>query len=907
MEDLQDLQLDTVYITSLYKIQSNSNIEGLQELFIPFLTLNIPIIIFTDIESLHYDNEFITCIYLPRSNLISFTQKTAKLPEYRNNEKDTLEFLQLMNAKPEFLYRATKLKPAKNYVWFDFGILKIIKNQSKFLETMKVLDRYAIDNKIVIPGCLPKNSVNLNTLFIFPIWRFCGGLFIASSKIIERFYYLNLTELKKCFELQSLTWEVNIWASIENKHSELFSWYSGDHNDTILPQEIKVKDTPVLLNNKKKLILLTMIKNESRAIRRCLDAARSICDAICICDTGSTDNTLEIISEYLEHSQVPGKVYNHEWKNFGHNRSLSFLACVDYCKELGWDLDSTYGVLIDADMILCRGPKFSKDELIHEGYTLIQKSPGVEYSNVRLVRLGFNWKCLGVTHEYWDGYNPCFLPIDFAYINDVGDGGCKDDKFIRDVKLLEAGLQEEPKNERYLFYLAQSYKDSGNIDKSIEFYNKRITAGGWYEEIWYSMYTLMKLYAEKKDAPMVEMWGQKAYEYRKERVENILYLVRFFLDKRQYFKAWHYWTLGNGTPKPPDLLFIEPEAYTYGFDKELIILHNYVMPHKKKDILEHTIRYFNTYKDGWSYSNLKWFVEKLPIKKHEIEFQPIGDFTPTSTSFCRQEDGKYRVNVRYVNYRIQPDGSYMMFENGILNRNHAVRTINYECIMDSKFNIVSPLQLMNIEDIPKHASHIKGLEDVRIFMKENQLHYIATTLEYSYNGKIRQHTGKYSIQNHRFENNRSIKPPSETDCEKNWIPYKENKIIYKWHPFQIGSISNDSDTLVIESNQETPWFFSNMRGSSTLVEEGEYLWGITHIVIYEQPRKYYHIIVKIDPTTDKLIAYTNPFYFVNNSIEYCLGLEKRGEVFYSFISQNDANPIFVEWNESDLIWKTIHI
>jgi hypothetical protein len=134
-----------------------------------------------------------------------------------------------------------------------------------------------------------------------------------------------------------------------------------------------------------------------------------------------------------------------------------------------------------------------------------------------------------------------------------------------------------------------------------------------------------------------------------------------------------------------------------------------------------------------------------------------------------------------------------------------------------------------------------------------------------------------------------------------------SNLSHAWDVCAIGSISNDSDTLVIESNQETPWFFSNMRGSSTLVEEGEYLWGITHIVIYEQPRKYYHIIVKIDPTTDKLIAYTNPFYFVNNSIEYCLGLEKRGEVFYSFISQNDANPIFVEWNESDLIWKTIHI
>jgi hypothetical protein len=163
--------------------------------------------------------------------------------------------------------------------------------------------------------------------------------------------------------------------------------------------------------------------------------------------------------------------------------------------------------------------------------------------------------------------------------------------------------------------------------------------------------------------------------------------------------------------------------------------------------------------------------------------------------------------------------------------------------------------------------------------------------------------GKYNIHTHQLENNYSLRPPTETDCEKNWIPYKETKFIYSWHPFQIGSLHSDS--LVIEHTQETPPFFKHMRGSSTLVEDNGYLYGITHCVMYEQPRKYYHMVVKLNSMTDTIEAYTNPFYFMNNAIEYCLGMEKRGDVYHVFISQNDTNPIFIEFNDSDLIWKKI--
>ena len=61
---------------------------------------------------------------------------------------------------------------------------------------------------------------------------------------------------------------------------------------------------------KPRVIVLSMIKNESRIIKRCIQSTLSIADAICICDTGSTDNTVELLTEYLKNelSKIWSKV-----------------------------------------------------------------------------------------------------------------------------------------------------------------------------------------------------------------------------------------------------------------------------------------------------------------------------------------------------------------------------------------------------------------------------------------------------------------------------------------------------------------------------------------------------------------------------------------------------------------------
>ena len=55
-----------------------------------------------------------------------------------------------------------------------------------------------------------------------------------------------------------------------------------------------------LTNNVPTLCLNMIVKNESKIITRLFDSVLSIIDCYCICDTGSTDNTVKIIENYLK-------------------------------------------------------------------------------------------------------------------------------------------------------------------------------------------------------------------------------------------------------------------------------------------------------------------------------------------------------------------------------------------------------------------------------------------------------------------------------------------------------------------------------------------------------------------------------------------------------------------------------
>jgi len=633
-------------------------------------------------------------------------------------------------------------------------------------------------------------------------------------------------------------------------------------------------------------VLILMIKNEEKILRRCLESVENLVDYFCITDTGSTDNSLAIAEEFLHTHK--GKIFNNKWENFGHNRSLSFLNTHEYLKSLNCDLTSIYGLLLDADMVLMQ--ETLREQVLNDiGYRFIQINGNIEYYNTRLVRMDYPWKCIGVTHEYWDGTID-YIPKNICYIADHNDGGSKSDKFQRDEFLLLKGLEDEPTNVRYMFYLAQTYRSLSRWSDAVAMYKKRINSGGWSEEIWFSYYSIGVCYYNMQKFLKFEMWMMLAYMYRPSRSESIYHLVKYFRETGQHYKAYHYIKLCENVPFPKDdVLFIETKIYNGLFDYEASIVEYYI--HKDK-CLNTTIQYMLKIPDFQQncLSNLKFNVKSIKNSKlKKLNFQyPFGDeYKPSAISVSDYP----MANIRYINYWIK-NGEYFT-KNGV-----PVQTHNAYVNLETN-EVVSKMDDSSI-NLERFDTNVKGLEDIRLFTNDNKLKFTATSVREYEKDVIRVVTGDY-CKNGNYENVKVLKTLTNNSCEKNWIPITNtNTFIYTWHPYTI--IDNDSKVLKVI---ETPPLFSLFRGSAPPIIFRDELLVLVHFVEYSKPRKYYHCFVKLSKDYNKLIAVSLPFFFRENAIEYCLSVIERNDSLTCFVSLNDSDLHEISIEYSDLKWVSI--
>ena len=646
-------------------------------------------------------------------------------------------------------------------------------------------------------------------------------------------------------------------------------------------EEVTEKKAPTICLN-------MIVKNESKIITRLLTTVLPIIDTYCICDTGSTDMTKEIIKEFFDMRCIEGKIIEEQFKNFGHNRTVALNAA----KEM-----ADYLLFLDADMKLVIDPKFDKSKLTADVYTFAQGSNIFNYFNVRLIKTSLNFRCIGSTHEYYDITGPKKEEqLNTIKINDIGDGGCKEDKFTRDIRLLEEDLKENPKNERTYFYLANSYKNAGNLEKAIEHYIKRIAIGGWIEENWYSRLELGKCYMKiGKEAEAIKTWLE-AYGYHPKRAENLYEIVKHYRIKGQQQLSYTFYKLAKEIPYPSDnVLFIHKDVYNYLLDYEFSIIAYYI--DKNVDMRPLFMKLMNI--DALNMDNLlanyKFYVKTL--KKYEqkevvlnvckeVQKQTTDDFKATTPSIIQYKDG-YLTNVRLVDFTLYLNGSYS-YPDG-----YSVNTKNIALVMDKDFNVIDSHVFapeFNTE------CRIRGLEDVKIIDCGENIGYISTKQSDDVsNFTLKMAGGTYDLNSPVLKYN-EIDSPVGAECEKNWgLFIQENKIkvVYKWHPLTIYDFDEEKKKMGASIEKPTPSLFAKVRGSSNGALYKDEIWFIGHVVEYGKPRKYYHLFMVLDKDTLELKKYSYLFTFDSNAdVEFCLGLIVEDErIIISYSNKDKTSKI----------------
>ena len=649
-----------------------------------------------------------------------------------------------------------------------------------------------------------------------------------------------------------------------------------------------------------------IVKNESAIIKRLLESVAPWIDSYCICDTGSTDDTVDIIRDFFQDCDISGVIIYEPFQDFGYNRTHALEACAE--------LSADYLLLLDADMIFWVNPEITKSQfksMVSSGDThyVFQGSPTFDYKNLRIIRNRIDASYWGVTHEYLDipgrVSNHVFKKTD-VFIQDIGDGGSKTDKFERDIALLKRGLEQKPNNTRYTFYLANSYRDSEQYDNAIEQYKQRVELGGWIEETWSSYYNIGICYKRKGEPEKALYWWMQAYQFYPDRLENIYEIIRYYRERGDNQLAYMFYQavkpiLESKRGKPLDHLFLKRDVYDYLIDYEYTIFGYYcAVDRAELAAISMRILSHNGLSDSIRttvLSNYKFYAPKIiDASKNDLSgiigVTKQDGFYSSTPSLVMTSDTELLINTRYVNYMIDSNGYYINNGASIESRNlltkikidetgsctfaHSKCAWN-RCLCTDKssqngrFNCAKVYKKVDeiwLKHDPSNDGFYVGLEDIRLFNNNGTITYSSNRVLPSRNIVIE--TGILDSETGVTINPTILEASNQTDVEKNWVFAGDSKMIYGWSPLILGDISGTRFTKVKEI--QTPVCFEGVRGSTNGVSWGDNeLWFICHLVSHEKKRHYYHMFVVLDKDTYRVKKYTDLFTFGGIRIEYTLG------------------------------------
>jgi glycosyltransferase involved in cell wall biosynthesis len=334
-----------------------------------------------------------------------------------------------------------------------------------------------------------------------------------------------------------------------------------------------------------KLALNFICKNESHVIERMLKSAIGVADMVVCVDTGSTDNTKELIENFCKTNNIECHIFDRAFDTFNNSRNYA----ISKLKEIVNNSTEWYGFWFDCDEELIVDKSFNKQSMNKDLYMLNTFIGKMKYTRNTFFRCSEPFEFYGPIHEFIICKNENITSdiINGITVNVSMDGNSwKGDihkKYYEHAQILEKYIQYEDFTSRWVFYTAQSYHDSATIQgnkfenderlrRSVKYYRDRINRiDGYDEERYYSQYRL-SICMLRLDYPWKDVHTEllKAYKIDPVRGEQHKVLIEYYSSMGEWEMAYMYskFAVANyhkKNPYPSKLLFIEEEIYNYKF------------------------------------------------------------------------------------------------------------------------------------------------------------------------------------------------------------------------------------------------------------------------------------------------------------------------------------------------------
>lgn len=310
-----------------------------------------------------------------------------------------------------------------------------------------------------------------------------------------------------------------------------------------------------------RICLNMIVKNEAAIIERCCASFVGWIDTYVICDTGSDDQTVELIEKVFHGAGIDGTIISTPFENFEHARNAALEAAQQ--SPVAFD----YILFCDADMELVVDDGAWCELLTERAYSVIQQSlDGVTYPNLRLVRKDLPARYVGVTHEYLDVGDTGRPQLTGIHFLDHATGANRAAKYDRDIALLTAALRDQPENSRSTFYLANSYFDAGRTESALHWYRRRVTMGGYEDERFISMYRIGLCYQRLDDEPLLYHQMLMTFDRYPTRAEPLHVIALRAQRSSNHRLAYELARLGSDLAAPREALFVESAVYEWRLD-----------------------------------------------------------------------------------------------------------------------------------------------------------------------------------------------------------------------------------------------------------------------------------------------------------------------------------------------------
>ena len=335
-----------------------------------------------------------------------------------------------------------------------------------------------------------------------------------------------------------------------------------------------------------KLILNFICKNEEHVIETMLKSNLSVMDMIVCTDTGSTDNTIEVIKKFGSDNNLPTYVFERVFDNFENSRNHALEMARQMTVKEGWDTNSTYTYWVDCDEVLVIEKSFDKNTMDKDLYMINARICAMVYTRNTFIKTSVAGRWYGPVHEYIVCDTPnitsglvqgLYVDVKMTGASWKGDIG---QKYLNHAHILERYINEKDRSSRWVFYTAQSYHDSATTQSKLEneerlkrakkYYQERIDrVDGYEEERFYAQFRVGTI-LNALEAPWSETMQAlvKAYAMDNLRAEPIMLIIEHYYLVQEPHMAYIYskfakCKLHGNNPYGARLLFLDSSLYNW--------------------------------------------------------------------------------------------------------------------------------------------------------------------------------------------------------------------------------------------------------------------------------------------------------------------------------------------------------